>query len=164
MEPLRSRTSSAGTRPINKQMVLLDSSHQYRPRIRSAGAKPSQPKAVGSSMEKVAKVAMSPTPSSPPPPYQELDPTPRFTTGYLSQQDPVSHHSSGMPRTLSQGAVRQTRFHARPTRTNTSPLLPYPPMVRQPLSSSQQHLSPLESPSCYSYPTTPTSPTGGTLV
>lgn len=160
----RIRASSAGTRPIHKQMLASDHSHQYRPRIRSTGTKPGLQKAVTSSMEKVAKGSMSPTPSSPPPPYQEHDPTPQFGLSYMSQQDTPGHPVTPMSRTHSQSAVRQTRYHGRPTRTNTSPHLSYPAGARlQLLSSSQQLISPLESPG-YSFPTTPTSPTGGTLV
>ena len=159
----RGRTSSAGTRPINKpQPVHIDRPQQPRPRIKSAGSRPGLHKSMGSSMEKVplGGTPLSATPSSPPPPYQELDPLPHYSSNFSSSQP--DHSVSGMSRTQSQ-SVRVNRYHRRPMRTNTTPQLAYSTRHAGLSGSSQQLMSPLDTPS-YSYPTTPTSPNGGTLV
>ena len=131
--------------------------------MKSTGSRPGLHKSVGSSMEKVpfSGTPLSSTPSSPPPPYQEQDPLPQYSSNFSNSQP--EHSVSGMSRTQSQ-SVRVNRYHHRPMRTNTTPQLAYSRHAGL-SGSNQQLMSPLDTPS-FTYPTTPTSPSpkGGTLV
>lgn len=140
---IRRRSSSAGTRPTNRHHI--PALPTVPDRLNPEGSKL---KSFGSSTEKMS------LPSSPPPPYQELDPTPHYRSSatYSHQHQ---DRSSTMTRTRSTGRNRVTQHH---------PLIsPRFPIPHNPgLSNSHQQLiSPMEP--GFSYPVSPTSPTG-TLV